>query len=285
MRFVPLGAPPDEEVEAILRRVVVRLLRLLRPRAEGMDFEPLDTLAGAQVEALLLPSVAPQEPPRRKQHSAFLEGFSLHAGVHLHANDREALERLCAYGARPPLSLQRLAALPGGRLAYRLKHPLRDGRQVLVLQPTELLRRLATLVPPRRHHLVRYHGVFAPNASWRGAVVPCPPEVEAQCAVAPPEGPVLRPPGPRISKADARARPPSRLPWAELLRRVFREDLLACDRCGGRRVVLAFLSEGSVVKAILERLGLPTTGPPVAPARGSPQTEFAPWPDDSPQCQ
>jgi hypothetical protein len=63
--------------------------------------------------------------------------------VHLHANDREALKRLCAYGARPPLSLERLAALPDGRLAYRLKRPLRDGRQVLVLQPTEFLRRLA----------------------------------------------------------------------------------------------------------------------------------------------
>ncbi len=66
-------------------------------------------------------------------------------------------------------------------------------------------------------------------------------------------------------------------------RRSFREDLLACDRCGGRRVVLAFLSERSVVKAILEHLGLPTTGPPVAPARGCPQMELVPWPDDSPQ--
>jgi putative transposase/transposase-like zinc-binding protein len=141
VRFVPLGGPPDEEVEAILRRVVVRLLRLLRPRAERMDLEQPDALANAQAEALLLPSAVPQEPPRRKQHSAFLEGFSLHAGVHLHANDREALQRLCAYGARPPLSLERLAALPDGRLAYRLKRPLRDGRQVLVLQPTEFLRR------------------------------------------------------------------------------------------------------------------------------------------------
>ena len=48
-------------------------------------------------------------------------------GCTLHANDREALERLCAYGARPPLSLERLAPLPDGRLAYRLKRPLRDG--------------------------------------------------------------------------------------------------------------------------------------------------------------
>jgi len=266
VRFVPLGAPPDEEVEAILRRVVVRLRRLLRPRAERMDLEPPDALANAQAEALLLLSAAPQEPPRRKQHSAFLEGFSLHAGAHLHANDREALERLCAYGARPPLSLERLAALPDGRLAYRLKRPLRDGREVLVLQPTELLRRLATLVPPRRHHLVRFHGVFAPNASWRGAIVPRPPEGEARCAGAPSEEPEL-PPGPGESKAAARARPPSRLPWAELLRRVFCEDVLECNRCGGRRVVLAFLIEHSAVKAILEHLRLPTTGPPVASIR------------------
>jgi hypothetical protein len=68
-------------------------------------------------------------------------------------------------GERPPLSLQRLAQLPDGRLAYRLKRPLADGREVLVLQPSELLRRLATLVPPARHHLVRFHGVFAPQCS------------------------------------------------------------------------------------------------------------------------
>lgn len=163
--------------------------------------------ANAQAEALLLLSAAPQEPSRRKQHSAFLEGFSLHAGVHLHANDREALQRLCAYGARPPLSLERLAALPDGRLAYRLKRPLRDGRQVLVLQPTEFLRRLATLVPPRRHHLVRYHGVFAPNASWREAIVPRPTEAEARCAGAVSEGPVLPARGPRVEGSGPSAPP------------------------------------------------------------------------------
>ena len=69
------------------------------------------------------------------------------------------------------------------------------------------------------------------------------------------------------------------MPWAELLLRVFREDVLACDRCGGRRVVLAFLSERAVVKAILRHLGLPTTGPPVAPARASIQVELPSWQD------
>ena len=70
-----------------------------------------------------------------------------------------------------------------------------------------------------------------------------------------------------------------RLPWADLLLPVFGEDVLACDRCGGRRVVLAFLTERRVVKAILEHLDLPTTGRPVAPARASPRAELVLWQD------
>jgi hypothetical protein len=100
---------------------------------------------------------------KRRKLAAYLDGFSLHAAVHLHANDREGLAHLCGYGARPPFSQERLSKLPDGRLAYRLKRPLGDGRQTLRLQPSELLRRLATLVPPPRAHFVRYHGVFASN--------------------------------------------------------------------------------------------------------------------------
>ena len=37
--------------------------------------------------------------------------------------------------------------------------------------------------------------------------------------------------------------------------RVFREDVLVCP-CGGRRVVLAFITEKKVVREILEHLGL-----------------------------
>ena len=73
-----------------------------------------------------------------------------------------------------------------------------------------------------------------------------------------------------------------RIPWAELLLRVFREDVLLCP-CGGRRVVLAFVTEKKVVKEILEHLGLPTTGPPVAPARIAAACEDPPWQDDLPE--
>jgi hypothetical protein len=56
-----------------------------------------------------------------KKSAAYLDDFSLHADVHLHANDREGLAHLCGYGARPPLAQNCLSRLADGRLAYRLK--------------------------------------------------------------------------------------------------------------------------------------------------------------------
>jgi len=291
VRFAPLGPPADSELEAILRRIVLRLLPLLRPRSEALEMQQPDALASAQSEALLLPASSSPDPPHRGRHSAFLEGFSLHAGVHLHANDREGLEKLCGYGARPPLSLERLSALPDGRLAYRLKRPFPGGREMLVLQPTELLRRLATLVPPPRRHLVRYHGLFGPNSAWRAEIVPRPPQAGAMAGrPAEPEPPpaaaplsTVAPSGP--NPGEKRSAPvQTRIPWSELLLHVFREDVLQCP-CGGRRVVLAFVNDEKVVKKILEHLGLPTTGPPVAPARRNESPEFAIWQNDVPELQ
>ena len=106
---------------------MIRLQRLLRPRSEVLEMEQPNALASAQSEALLLPAASSPDPPHRRRHSAFLEGFSLHSGVHLHASDREGLEKLCGYGVRPPLSLERLSAPPDGRLVYRLKRRLPGG--------------------------------------------------------------------------------------------------------------------------------------------------------------
>jgi hypothetical protein len=106
----------------------------------------------------------------------------------------------------------------------------------LLLQPH---RTPAPLVPPPRAHLVRYHGVFAPASLWRCQVIPPLPEKNPlasvpSCASTParPEDAapgVAETPAPRESTAETRrAADPSRIPWAELLMRVFREDVLAC---------------------------------------------------------
>jgi len=143
------------------------------------------------------------------------------------------------------------------------------------------LRRLATLVPPPRARLIRYHGVFAPASRWRSQVIP-------PCASAvPSEDPARAATGTPPGQATAEVRRPadsSRIPWAELLMRVFREDVLACP-CGGRRVVLAYLTQPGPVKTILDHLGLPSTGPPLAPARFIAGPVEETWQDDVPVLQ
>jgi hypothetical protein len=56
--------------------------------------------------------------------------------------------------------------------ALHLKTPYRDGTTHIVLEPLDLMARLAALVPPPRMHLTRYHGVFAPHSKLRAAVTP-----------------------------------------------------------------------------------------------------------------
>ena len=52
----------------------------------------------------------------------------------------------------------------------------RDGTTHLAMSPLEFMQRLAALVPRPRLHLIRFHGVLAPNAKLRALVVPHEPE-------------------------------------------------------------------------------------------------------------
>ena len=54
--------------------------------------------------------------------------------------------------------------------------------------------------------------------------------------------------------------------WAQLLRRIYLVDVLACP-CGGRRAIVADLADSEVAVALLAHLGLPPFAPPIARAR------------------
>ena len=56
----------------------------------------------------------------------------------------------------------------------QFKRPWSDGTSGVVLSPSELLQRLAALVPPPGIHTVLYHGVLSTKAEWRSQVVPEP---------------------------------------------------------------------------------------------------------------
>jgi hypothetical protein len=71
-----------------------------------------------------------------------------------------------------------------------------------------------------------------------------------------------------------------RLPWADLLQRVFGIDALRCE-CGKPMRVLAAITNPTVARRILACIGLPQRAPPLAPARTAGDLS-EPWLEESP---
>jgi Putative transposase len=127
------------------------------------------------------------------------------------------------------------------------------------MSPSEYMQRLAAVVPRPRLHLIRFHGVLAPNAKWRSKVVPQAQEnAKALSATA--------------TATDYQEPPehgrPMRLDWAKLLQRVFELDLTQCPHCGGDLKIVAAILQRQAIEKILNHLGLDLQPPPRAPARG-----------------
>jgi hypothetical protein len=109
-----------------------------------------------------LQTIPPQpEPAPDNARVAKLNGFSLHAGVAAKAHQRNKVERLCRYIARPAVSEKRLTLAATGKVRYELKTPFRNGTAHVIFEPLDFISRLAALVPKPRVNLTRFHGVFA----------------------------------------------------------------------------------------------------------------------------
>ena len=167
----------------------------------------------------------------------------------------------------PPAGAERSPSCHGRR-AGAVATPASVGRRNdhLVFDPVELLGRLAVLVPRPRINLVLYHGVLGPRAAWRADVVRRETSAgDRDVAVAKAHGApadhVDAQPAPRHARGYA---------WAELMRRTFGLDVLACPRCGGRLRLVALIEEAAVIDRILRHLGLPTAIPAPRPARAPP---------------
>ncbi len=131
-----------------------------------------------------------------------------------------------------------------------------------MLEAMVLLERLAGLVPPPRMHMQTYRGVLAPGSSWRDEVVVGKGRVREGSATS------------DVGNKQPARRPAHRYLWAELMRRVFRLDVLRCEVCKRSRRLISLITERSVIVRILAHLGLETDSPPIQPARAPPQLEF-----------
>lgn len=97
-------------------------------------------------------------------------GFSLDTSVRIEANDRQGLERLLRYCARPAFVQERLRQLDPEHLVYESKKPGPGGKVSVLLTPHQQLDRLSALIPLPRRHRHRYYGGLAPNSPYRPAV-------------------------------------------------------------------------------------------------------------------
>jgi hypothetical protein len=215
------------------------------------------------------------------QHS----GFSVDAGVCIESHDRAALERLLRYCARPPFAMERLRK-EGAALVYRCakqhSEPTSDKRGTKVdklhLTPLELIDRIAALVPPPRTHRHRYFGVLAPNSPLRHAVTTMaaapaqPPTAQAEAATTcgGADGPV--PLGNPIASAPEHAPPKhaAHYLWAVLIARICEVFPLLCPMCGGQMRLIAFITEGTQIRRILDHIGVDSEPAHISPACGPP---------------
>jgi hypothetical protein len=108
---------------------------------------------------------------RKREHSAHIDGFDLHAGAALGPHDRKALEALLRYQLRPPFARNRLTLLDDGRIKLALRSPYDDGTSHIVLTKRDFVARLAALVPRPKKNLIIHYGCLAPNASRRADIV------------------------------------------------------------------------------------------------------------------
>ena len=190
---------------------------------------------------------------------AHIAGFDLHTNVAVPAGDRGRLEQLCRYLLRPPVAQERLRRMGDDRIVLTLKAAWADGTRHLIFAPMELLEKLAALTPRPRTNLVLYHGVFGPNARWRVRVVAYGAPLETAATAANFEG-----------DSDDEAASPSlsrHWAWANLMRRAFDVDVLACPRCGGRLRLLGTIDDPVAIRAILDSLAVsagPLDRPPPA---------------------
>ncbi|MFI5344359.1 MAG: transposase [Chlamydiales bacterium] len=166
-------------------------------------------------------------------------GFSLNASVKIESFDRDALERLIRYCARPCFASENLR-MNGPWIIYRLSKPTHKGQRFVQLEPMEFLDRIAAFIPLPRRHRWHYHGAFAPNAPYRKMVI----------AYSKRESPNPISIHQTIEKTKRAS-----LDWAQLIKRIYEIDPLLCSKCGNKIKIIGFVTHQAEIHRILRRIG------------------------------
>jgi len=167
-------------------------------------------------------------------------GFDLHAGRVVARGDHEGLKKLAQYMSHAPFSDQQLSLTPDGRVMLKPDPHRRKGTKTVVFDKFEFMNKLVTLVPYPRSRTIRFHGVYAPNATLRDEVLPKPK--------------VTVPTSPNQSSAPSH--PSHRMSWIEMIKRNGGPDLTLCPHCFEPTVVIIRRIRPSARKKPIHGAGL-----------------------------
>jgi hypothetical protein len=166
-------------------------------------------------------------------------GFHVHDAVRAAADDTAFTVRLARYCARNPLALGRMVYDEEERaVTYHSDKSTGPTAGRETTDALEFLARVTSHIPNKGQVLQRYYGWY--SSRQRGS--------RRQATGDGGEGPLaLVEPEPAAVR-EARRR------WAELLRRIFEVDPLACPRCGTAMRIVAFITAPTTIDSILDHL-------------------------------
>ncbi len=177
-------------------------------------------------------------------------GFSLNASVKVEAWDKDGLERLIRYCARPPFASENIR-FNGPWINYRLPKTCHTGKTFIQLEPVEFIDRISRFIPYPRRHRRHYHGVFAPSSPLRKQVTA---NAQKRLDVAPKTR----------QETDEKMAKASR-GWAQLIARIYETDPLTCLNCGKKIKIITFVTHPEEIRRILRGIGWPITIPEFDP--------------------
>ena len=184
-------------------------------------------------------------------------GFHAHAGVWVSEDDGAFTRRLARYCARNPVALERLTYDAAAKqVTYRSDKAEGPTAGADTVDPLEFLARVLAHIPDKGQVTTRYYGWYANRP--RGMRRRLAERAEGTALV-----PVV--PARPLAATEARRR------WAELLRRIYEVDPLACPACGGVMRIIAVITDGAVIDRLLTHLrNRPTASAGIAGARSPP---------------
>ena len=161
-------------------------------------------------------------------------GFHVFCGNRISPNDETAMENLARYIIRASFSQERMQYLDQeAKVVYTAK----DKKTCKVFAAMERLAGMCAHIPNRGEQMVRYYGHYS-NVS-RGKRQKTGREEAIPC--------ILEPQGDEKT---------FRRNWARLIQKIYEVDPLVCPKCRGAMRIISSIEDPSVIRAILDHLGI-----------------------------